>query len=55
VAVLFSAGDQEPVMPLFEVVGSGLSAAPSQIGATEEKVGTVPAITVTLSEANEAH
>ena len=39
VAVLFNAGDQEPVIPLLEVVGIELKASPLQIGATAAKVG----------------
>jgi hypothetical protein len=38
VVVLFIAGDQVPVTPLFEVVGNKLKAAPEQIGATCVKV-----------------
>ena len=34
VAVLFKAGDQEPVMPLSEVVGKATKVVPEQIGAT---------------------
>ena len=34
VAVLFNAGDQVPVMLLFEVVGRAFSVAPEQIAAT---------------------
>ena len=41
VAVLSSAGDQVPVMPLLEVVGSGLKVPPLQIGITAVNVGTV--------------
>ena len=55
-AVLFSAGDQVPVMPLLEVVGNGLKAAPAQIGATAVKVGmTVVWFTVMVSVAVVAH
>jgi hypothetical protein len=39
VAILFSAGDQVPVMPLREVVGSGAKVAPAQIVATGANVG----------------
>jgi hypothetical protein len=37
------------------VVGSGLSASPSQIGATGVNTGSVPAVTVTLRGAGLAH
>ncbi|AWA29421.1 hypothetical protein HYN48_04590 [Flavobacterium magnum] len=38
---MFNAGDQVPVIPLFEVVGSAASVAPEQIGATTVNVGVV--------------
>ena len=44
--MLSNAGDHVPVIPLFEVVGKALSAAPEQMGATAEKEGTTGAITV---------
>ena len=44
--VLFSAGDQVPVMPLFEVVGNGASTSPEQMSATWVKVGATGALTV---------
>jgi hypothetical protein len=34
VAVLFKAGDQVPVMPLFDVVGKALKVVPLQIACT---------------------
>ena len=40
-AVLLSAGDHVPNIPLFEIVGSGASVSPVQIGATAGNVGTV--------------
>jgi hypothetical protein len=46
VAILFSAGDQEPVIPLREVDGKALSTSPGQIGFTEAKVGTSALLTV---------
>ena len=46
VAVLFKAGDQLPVIPLFEVVGSADKVAPEQIGATAVKVGVTFGLTV---------
>ena len=39
VAVLFIAGDQVPVIELFEVVGNAANVAPEQIAATCVKVG----------------
>jgi hypothetical protein len=41
VAVLFSAGDHVPVIPLFEVVGNAAKVAPEHIGPTTEKIGVV--------------
>ena len=55
VAVLFKAGDQLPVIPLLEVVGSGDSVAPEQIGATALKVGVMAEVTVIVSVAVVAH
>ena len=34
-----SAGDHEPVMPLFDVVGNAAKVAPEHIGVTAVKVG----------------
>ena len=39
VSVLFKAGDQVPVMPLFEVVGSGARVSFAQMGPTDVNVG----------------
>ena len=47
VAVLFNAGDHEPLMPLSDVVGNGDKAAPEQIGAIALKVGVITACIVT--------
>jgi hypothetical protein len=44
---LSTAGDHVPVIPLSEVVGSGDSAAPEQIGLTAAKAGVVLGLTVT--------
>ena len=41
VVALLGAGDQVPVIPLFEVVGNAASAAPAQISGTCVKVGVV--------------
>ncbi|RQO30962.1 hypothetical protein DBR32_09645 [Taibaiella sp. KBW10] len=55
VAVLFKAGVQVPVMPLFEVVGNAANAAPAQIGATEVNVGKVLFPTVMVMVVLAAH
>jgi hypothetical protein len=39
VSVLFNAGDQVPVIPLFDVIGNAAKLAPEQIGATAVNVG----------------
>ena len=36
---MFNAGDHVPVIPLVDVVGSGLKVSPLQIGLTAVKVG----------------
>ena len=41
VVVLFSAGDQVPLMLLIDCEGSAASASPEQIGATAVNVGVV--------------
>ena len=56
VAVLFKAGAQVPVIPLLEVVGSGDSVAPEQIGATASNVGVIEAdITISIVTVAVAH
>ena len=55
VAVLFSAGDQLPVILLFDVVGSAVSVAPLQIAATGLNVGVTLALTVIVNVAVVAH
>ena len=55
VVVLSKAGDQEPVMPLIEVVGSADKVAPEQIGATALNVGVIFGLTVIVSVAVVAH
>ena len=55
VTVLFSAGLQLPVMPFIEVVGNGLKLSPSQIGATEVKIGRTFGLTVMVSAVVVAH
>ena len=44
---VFIPGDQEPLMPLLEVVGS-VNEPPEQIGATCVKVGVTLGFTVTV-------
>ncbi len=46
VVVLFKAGDQVPVIPLFDVVGKAVKVSPLQIGATAVKVGFVAGVTI---------
>ena len=47
VVVLLIAGDQEPVIPFVDVVGS-VKVPPAQIGAIGLKVGVVDGLTVTV-------
>ena len=55
VAVLFSAGDQVPVIPLVEVVGKAVSVAPEQIAGTVANVGVMFGLTVMVNMAVVAH
>jgi hypothetical protein len=55
VAVLFKAGDQVPVMPSREVVGSGFSVPPEQMGATGVNVGVTFEFTVIVKVVVFAH
>jgi hypothetical protein len=55
VAVLLSAGDQAPVIPLVDVVGSADKVAPEQIGATALNVGVIFGLTVIVSVVVVAH
>ena len=55
VTVLSSAGDQVPVIPLLDVVGSGLSVAPEQIGATAVNVGVMFGLTTIVNVVVVAH
>jgi hypothetical protein len=55
VAVLFSAGAHEPVIPLLEVVGSGAKVAPEQMGATAVNVGVTFGLTVIVNVVVVAH
>jgi len=55
VLVLFNAGDHVPVIPLFEVVGSGFNTPPLQIGETCVNVGVVAGFTTMVNEVVSAH
>ena len=47
-AVLFNAGDHEPVIPLIDVVGNGVKVPPEQIAATGLNVGVIWLVIVTV-------
>ena len=55
VVVLFSAGNQLPVIPLFEVVGNAVNVVPEQIAATCVNVGVTFGFTVIVIVAVVAH
>jgi hypothetical protein len=55
VVVLSKAGAHVPVMPLFEVVGSGDKVAPAQTGATVVNVGVILELTTIVIVAVVAH
>ena len=55
VAVLSKAGDHEPVIPLFDVVGNADSVAPEQIGAMALNVGVIFGLTVIVNVVVVAH
>ena len=52
---MFNAGDQVPVNPLVEVVGSAVSVAPEHIGATALKAGVMFGLTVIVNVVVVAH
>ena len=52
---MFKAGDHEPVMPLFDVVGKADKVAPEHIGATAVNVGVIFGLTVIVNVAVVAH
>ncbi len=52
---MFSAGDQVPVIPLFEVVGNAANVAPEHIGATAVNVGVNWGFTVMVKVMVVAH
>ena len=53
--VLSKAGDQVPVIPLVEVVGSGDKVAHEQIGDTAVNVGVMFGLTIIVNVAVVAH
>jgi hypothetical protein len=53
--VLSKAGAQVPVIPLLEVVGSGASVAPEQIGPTAVNAGVILGLTVMVNVVVVAH
>ena len=56
VAVLLTVfGDQLPVIPFAEVLGSNGAVAPLQIGGNAEKVGVLLEVTVCVNVAVSAH
>ena len=55
VAVLFNTGAQVPAIPLLDVVGSAVSVAPVQIGATAVNVGIMFGFTVMVKVVVVAH
>jgi hypothetical protein len=55
VVVLSKAGVQEPVIPLLDVVGNGVSVAPEHIGATALNVGVMFGLTVIVKVVVVAH
>jgi hypothetical protein len=55
VAVLSKAGAHDPVMPLLEVVGNGVSIVPEQIGPTALNVGVMFGLTIIVKVAVVAH
>ena len=52
---MFKAGDQAPVIPLLDVVGSAFNVAPEQMGATAVKVGVMFGFTVMVNVVVVAH
>jgi hypothetical protein len=55
VVVLSKAGAHMPVIPLFEVVGSGARVAPVQIGPTAVNVGVILELTIIVNVVVVAH
>ncbi len=55
VDVLFKAGTQVPVIPLFDVVGNGDKDAPAQISGIGLKLGVMLGFTEIVIVVDEAH
>jgi hypothetical protein len=55
VFVLSKAGDQDPVIPLFEVVGKANKVPPEQIGVIAVNVGVIFGLTVIVKVVDTAH
>jgi hypothetical protein len=55
VALLFKAGDHNPEYPLIEVLGSGASVPPTQIGVTAANVGVIFGFMVIVNVVVTAH
>jgi hypothetical protein len=55
VAILFKAGDQLPVIPLFEVSGRGFIVSPTQIDVILSKDGITSGFIVTVKDIILAH
>ena len=53
--MLFKAGDQVPVYPLFEVVGRGEITVPEHMGAAAVNVGVTFGLTVMVKVVVKAH
>ena len=53
--VLSKAGVHEPVIPLLEFIGNGVSVAPEHIGATALNVGVIFGLTVIVNVVVVAH
>ena len=53
--MLFKAGDHDPEIELFDVLGKGNSVLPEQMAGTCVKLGVVFGFTVMVMDAVEAH
>lgn len=53
--MLLITGDQVPLIPLVEVVGSGLKVLPIQMGATCVKIGVLFGLTCMVMVVGKAH
>ena len=52
---MFNAGDQDPLMPLIDVVGNAVKAVPEQMAATGVKLGVTLVLTVIVNVVVVAH